>query len=133
LAPEKIFGTRAVWRDDTKVQVSDPHRTILDLLDEPSIGGGIRHVDDCLGAYLERPDADLEQVTAYAEQLGNGAVFKRLGFLLAGRGADEQWLAAFAERLTQGNAKLDPSVPCPRLVRRWRVWVPESWKARRAS
>lgn len=131
LAPEKMFGTRAVWRDDTKVQVSDLHRTIVDMLDEPSIGGGIRHVDDCLGVYLEHPDADLEQVIGYADQLGNGAVFKRLGFLLARRGIDAQWLAACTERLTAGNAKLDPSIPCPRLVRRWRVWVPESWKERR--
>jgi predicted transcriptional regulator of viral defense system len=133
LAPERIFGTRTVWRDDTKVQVSDLHRTIVDMLDEPSIGGGIRHVDDCLGVYLGRPDADLEQVIAYAEQLGNGAVFKRLGFLLARHDSDEQWLARCAERLTEGNAKLDPTVPCPRLVRRWRVWVPESWKERRAA
>jgi predicted transcriptional regulator of viral defense system len=133
LAPEKIFGTRAIWRDGTKVQVSDPHRTIVDMLDEPSIGGGIRHADDCLGVYLDRPDVDIAQVIAYADRLGNGAVFKRLGFLLGRRGSDERWLAGCAERLTEGNAKLDPAVPCPRLVRRWRVWVPESWKERRAA
>jgi predicted transcriptional regulator of viral defense system len=132
LAPERIFGTRAVWRDATKVQVSDLHRTLLDMLDEPAIGGGIRHVDDCLGAYLGRPDADLGQVLSYADRLSNGAVFKRLGFLLDRRGSEEQWLAACAARLTQGNAKLDPSISCPRLVRRWRIRVPESWKEARA-
>ena len=69
---EQIFRSvcvvtgRTVWRGGTKVQVSDPHRTIIDMLDEPSTGGGIRHVDDCLGVYLERPDADLGEVIAYA-------------------------------------------------------------------
>jgi predicted transcriptional regulator of viral defense system len=132
LAPERIFGTRTVWRNDTKVPVSDVHRTIVDMLNDPAIGGGIRHVDDCLGAYLDRPDQDLEKMFSYADRLGNGAIFKRLGFLLARRGSDERWLAACVERLTQGNAKLDPSIPSPRLVRHWRVWVPESWKARLA-
>ena len=38
--PEKIFGTRPVWYGKAKVQVSDVHRTVVDMLDEPRIGGG---------------------------------------------------------------------------------------------
>src|SRR5271166_1772686 len=38
-----LFGTRGVWRGQVKVDVSDPARTIVDMLDDPAIGGGIRH------------------------------------------------------------------------------------------
>jgi len=37
-----------------KVDVSDVHRTIVDMLDDPSSGGGIRHVAECLSAYFAR-------------------------------------------------------------------------------
>ena len=56
LKPEKIFGTKPVWRHKTKVPVSDVHRTVIDVLDDPALGGGIQHVSDCLNVYLKRPD-----------------------------------------------------------------------------
>ena len=124
----RIYGTETLWRGRTKIQISDVHRTIVDLLDDPASGGGIRHVEDCFLAYLERKDADLKRLIEYGERLGNGAVFKRLGFLGERRGAPKPFLAACSERLTPGNAKLDPSLESPRLVRRWRLWVPEIWK-----
>ncbi len=127
-ADRLIFGTRPVWRGATKVEVSDPHRTIVDMLDDPSTGGGMRHVADCLRAYLARRDADPTVLLDYARRLGNGAVFKRLGFLLDRQGQ----LPAVAEqcraRLTTGVVKLDPAVASRRLVTRWRLWVPEGWK-----
>lgn len=128
VAEGKLFGTRIVWRGRTKLLISDPHRTIVDMLDDPGSGGGIRHVADCLRIYLKRPDASSETLVDYAVRLGNGAVFKRLGFLAERAGAPNALITACAERLTMGNAKLDPAVPCPRLIRRWRLWVPGSWK-----
>ena len=125
---EKLFGTRAVWRGRIKVQVSDLHRTLIDILDDPAMGGGIRHVADCLQVYLGRPEASVETLIAYADRLGNGAVFKRLGFLAERSGAPKELVATCAARLTQGNTKLDPALPSPRLLRRWRLWVPDRWK-----
>lgn len=133
IQPKTLFGTRSLWRGQTKVQVSDVHRTIIDMLAEPSVGGGIRHVADCFAAYLKHKDANSETLIQYAEKLGNGAVFKRMGFL-ADRLPDQQPLAdACRARLTQGNAKLDPGVPSPRLVRAWRLWIPETWSLARRS
>ena len=125
--PERIFGTRSVWRGTTRIAVSDVHRTIVDMLDDPDLGAGIQHVADCLASYFDRQDRDDDRLVAYADRLGNGAVFKRLGFL-AERGPDSATLVdACRERLTQGNAKLDSALPCRRLVTRWRLLVPESW------
>ena len=58
----------------------DVHRTIVDMLDDPDLGAGIQHVADCLASYFDRQDRDDDRLVAYADRLGNGAVFKRLGF-----------------------------------------------------
>lgn len=128
VAEDKQFGTRVLWRGRTKLRVADPHRTIIDMFDDPASGGGIRHVADCLRSYLKRSDASPETLIDYAARIGNGAVFKRLGFVAERAGAPNALVAACIERLTMGNAKLDPALPCPRLLRRWRLWIPESWK-----
>jgi len=121
----RIFGTRTVWRGRSKIQVSDVHRTIVDMLDNPALGGGIRHVDDCLDAYLRRSDRNDDALIEYAEALGNGAIFKRLGFLAEQRA--DSLAADCRTRLTKGNARLDTALECTRLATRWRLWVSESW------
>jgi predicted transcriptional regulator of viral defense system len=124
----KLFGTRALWRVHTKVQISDVHRTMIDIIDDPAVGGGIRQTADCLTTYLRRPDRDDARLIDYAERLGNGAVFKRLGFLIEGEPGTEQLSAACRDRLSKGNAKLDPALECPKLISRWRLWVPAFWQ-----
>ena len=52
------------------------------MLDDPALGGGIQHINDCFNAYLNRKDRDLEKLISYGDKLANGAVFKRLGFLV---------------------------------------------------
>jgi predicted transcriptional regulator of viral defense system len=128
ISAERMFGTTPVWRGPVKVAVSDVHRTIVDMLDDPSCGGGIRHVAGCLRSYLDRKDASSETLVDYAQQLGNGAVFKRLGFLAERHGHHGQLARACIERMSKGVAKLDPALASPRLIRRWRLWVPSSWK-----
>ncbi len=124
---EVLFSLRPVWRGSVRIDITSPAKTIIDMLDDPAVGGGIRHVAECLGAYFKRADASGDELLNIAVQLGNRAVFKRLGFL-AERVPGQQDLAeACHERLSQGTAKLDPSAPCPQLVTRWRLWVPSSW------
>jgi predicted transcriptional regulator of viral defense system len=112
--------------------VSDPTRTIIDMLDDPAVGGGISHVDECLRRYLASPDAQTKKLIEYADHLGNGAVFKRLGFLVSKGTGFEALAEACHARLTAGNAKLDPALPAQRLVKKWRLWVPSRWKAEAA-
>ena len=129
----KIFGTKSIWRGRSKIPISGLHRTIVDMLDDPWLGGGIQHSADCLNAYLKRPDRDDSKLIEYAERVKNGAVFKRLGFLAARYSSASQLAEACQSRLTKGNSKLDPSLNCPRLISKWRLWVPETWEAGAAA
>lgn len=123
-----MFGLKSVWRGRVKISVSDPTRTLVDLIDDPSLGGGIRPTVDILSNYLRSGDKNLELLIEYAERFGNGAVFKRLGFLLE-RSAPEEvnTIDKCLTNLTAGNAKLDPELSADRLVTRWRLWIPEGW------
>jgi predicted transcriptional regulator of viral defense system len=122
-----LFGTRTIWRGQERVQISDVHRTMIDMLADPSTGGGIRHVADCFDAYLKHKDFNPGTLLSYAEKLGNGAVFKRMGFLASAQRGQEGLVLACRDRMTQGNAKLDPAIETPRLVKAWRLWIPETW------
>jgi predicted transcriptional regulator of viral defense system len=123
----KIFGTKNVWRHQTRVPVSDLHRTIIDMVDDPAIGGGIQHVADCLAAYLRRDDRDDGKLVDYAVRLGNGAVFKRLGFLTECFPSGAKLARLCEQHLSGGHAKLDPAQDGPRVVTKWRLRVPERW------
>ncbi|MEX2496144.1 MAG: type IV toxin-antitoxin system AbiEi family antitoxin domain-containing protein [Woeseia sp.] len=128
----RVFGTKSIWRGQSRVAVSDVHRTVIDMLDDPATGGGIQHVADCFAQYVKRKDCNPRTLIDYASSLGNGAVFKRLGFL-----AEVHRISGLVEparaRMTTGNAKLDPALDADRLITRWRLWVPSNWAERAAE
>ena len=132
LAKNRFFGIKPVWRGTTRVNLSDPARTLIDMLALPQTGGGIDHVADCLSEYRKLRNADQDLLVAYAEKFGNGAIFKRLGFLADAQLHDEKLAAACRTRLTKGYTKLDPALDCSQLVTAWNLWVPTRWKERLA-
>lgn len=123
----RFFGTTMIQRGGTRVAVSDLHRTVIDVLDDPAIGGGIGRVADCVAAYLAHSERNDESLLAYGDRLGNGAVFKRLGFLTERLSTDDPLVPACQNRLTEGHTRLTPALVCPRLVTRWRLRIPDGW------
>jgi predicted transcriptional regulator of viral defense system len=100
-----FFGLRKVWRGRMQIRVTDPSRTILDLMADPALGGGLRSSTDMLRNYLASKELrNVPQLLQYADTLAVGAV------------------------LTQGNAKLDPALPEEKLVTAWRLWLPKGWE-----
>ena len=122
---QKFFGTETTWSGRTKVLVSDVHRTMIDILDYPSIGGGFLHVGECFSNYLIHPQRNDDKLISYAVEFSNGAIFKRLGFLTEKLDGTETIVDACRAYMTKGNAKIDPLLNCPRLISKWRLWVPE--------
>ena len=47
-----LIGLKTVWRGGTRVRVSDPARTLIDMMADPTLGGGIRHVAEMLASLL---------------------------------------------------------------------------------
>jgi predicted transcriptional regulator of viral defense system len=128
-SPAMLFGTVGVWRNSTRVNVSDPSRTIVDVLDDPRIGGGLRHGADALHEYLLSEHRDDALLISYGDRIGNRTIFKRLGYLLENReapaGVDaESLVSACLDRRSAGLTTLDPSSTSRgRIVRRWALRV----------
>lgn len=102
------WGLKTEWREDARLRFADPARTVVDILDTPSLGGGIRHGAEVLMAYLDEHDP--AQLVEYGDRLGNRAVFKRLGYLVETLGLDLPGLTADCqERISPGISPLDPS------------------------
>lgn len=104
------WGLRAEWRNERRVQVADPARTVAEMLGTPTLGGGIRHVFEILDTYLF--DSDAVSLIEPLDRLGNGAAFKRLGYLLECLGIDDPMTSkSISARITAGVSSLDPSQP----------------------
>lgn len=107
-----MFGTQKIWSSNIPVLIADIHKTIIDILNDPQIGGGGRHTIDIVKSYLQNKNADPEILWQYAEKLNRGAVFKRLGFI-----ADKliqpspEWLGKIQTKIKSGIIKFDPSGP----------------------
>lgn len=121
--PAALFGTRPVWRGRERVDVSDPSRTVVDILDDPAIGGGIRHVADVVAEYFRSEHRNDDRLLAYIERLGNRTVFKRLGYLLEALEIDApDLLKVCLERKSAGISALDPSIDAKgKITKRWNL------------
>ena len=129
VSPYHLFGTKPIWRGRIRVQVSDPSKTLVDMFDIPEVGGGIRPVADVYGQYLKSPHKNMDLLLTYAEQQGNGTIYKRMGFLTETLAPKEKkFLTECRKRLPTGYSKLDPSLKCEKIVTRWKLRVPISWK-----
>ena len=125
LDPSKHCGLVPVWRGSQRIDVTDPSRTVIDLLANPNWGGGMRQVTEMIAEYFEGDHRDDSLLVVYGDQLGIGAVFKRLGFLIEELNIDAPELVARClERRTAGVNDLDPSIDAEgRAVSRWGIRV----------
>ena len=131
ISSKRLFGTRVVWRGRAQVQVSDSARTILDVLDDPGLGGGVRHVGDIVLEWFTGDLRDDGQLLEYVERLGNRSVYKRLGFLIEILALPAPNMLEVCERrMSSGTVRLDPSGPSKgRRVPRWNLIVNASMSA----
>jgi predicted transcriptional regulator of viral defense system len=111
--PERaLFGTRRVWREGIPVSVSDRERTLVDCLDDPSLGGGLGHTVEALTIYAEGDDVAWERLIEYGDRLGNRTVFKRLGvFAETLQLGSSELIDACLARVSAGTGRLDPGRP----------------------
>jgi len=122
---EKLFGTTKLWFGTRRVEVADPHRLIVDILDSPEFGGGGRHSIDVVAAYWKSTHHDPNKLMEYALRYARGTVFKRLGYTAELFGAPtDAWLNECQRHLSAGISRLDPAGPnSGRIITRWRLRI----------
>ena len=154
---QKMFGTERIWREHKKIFISDIHKTLIDMLDDPLVGGGIQHVSYCFDTFIELRqrkhrllqirdetknrkllgdddlresslNKDFKKLIDYSKKMGNGNIFKRLGFLAEQNPQSMELAIECKKYLTKGYAKLDPSIKCDKLITKWRLWIPSFWE-----
>lgn len=104
------WGMNTEWRGQMRLRIADPARTVIDVIDTPRLGGGIRHSAEILAAYLE--DNETGTLIDYGDRLGNRAVFKRLGYIVEALGQERSGLLdACRRRVSAGVSLLDPDGP----------------------
>jgi len=109
----RFFGLETIWQEQNKISVSDPSRTIIDILDTPSLGGGIRHCLEILSDYFSSKYLDEERLLEYIEKFNNKTIVKRLGFLIEGEkiNASKNFIEKCLNIQSRGFAYLDPTLP----------------------
>jgi predicted transcriptional regulator of viral defense system len=131
VSSHKFFGTKPIWIGRTKIELSDPTKTILDCLDDPKIAGGVRNLIQLLESYFRSHHKDLQLLKRYAEKILNGAIYKRLGYLLETTMPLEEEIIDFCRKqMKTGYSQLDPSLPGKKLITCWRLLVPENFMTR---
>jgi predicted transcriptional regulator of viral defense system len=117
------FGLVSEWHGESRLRFADPARTVIDVLDDPMLAGGVRHLAEMLGAFLD--DHDPALLVEYGDRLGNRAVFKRLGYLVEALDLHAPAvLSASRERISAGISALDPDGPDGgRRITRWGLRV----------
>lgn len=126
LKKEQFFGTKTVWFGSKAVEIADPSRTLIDILDLPRFGGGGRHTVDIVSQYwhadIHNPDLLLE----YALRYKRGAVLKRLGFLAEKFNApvSKEWLQSCQNKISKGISYLDPDGPkSGNIISKWNLRI----------
>ncbi len=125
LTKDTNTGVTHIWEGSSRIRIADQHRLMVDILTSPELGGGGRQTLDIVRAYWRCEHANAEALLSYAERLGSGAVFKRIGFTAERFGTvPDEWIEECRARITSGISLLDPSgASRGRIVSRWNLKV----------
>jgi predicted transcriptional regulator of viral defense system len=109
LSKKKFFGYNEINIRGHVINVSNREKTLADALDHPEYCGGI---DEVAKALSVADKISWKEVIKHASKMGNGAVFKRLGFLLERMNVPvpKETIEAIKKRITKGYAPLYPGI-----------------------
>lgn len=109
--PGQLFGLMRHWvSKQDAVCISDPERTVIDGLREPTYCGGVSEV--AKGMWMKRGEIRVNKLLDYALRIRSGAVIRRLGYLLEFYGlASGSALERLRRSLSATYVLLDPTLP----------------------
>jgi predicted transcriptional regulator of viral defense system len=105
-----FWGFQKIWVNSWyQINITDPERTVLDLIVRPDIFGGITASSEILEGAISQ--IKLDRLVNYALQYDVGAVIKRLGWLLERMEVNASLLIPLKNYLVTGMILLDPNQP----------------------
>jgi len=120
-----FFGLKTVWRNNFKMQISDPTKTIIDALNDPIFSGGMRLIVDFFKEYLKSEYKSLGLLIEYAEKMKNCTIFKRLGFLVDSLQPNEvDFISECKNRISKGRSQFDPTIKGIIFNSKWALLIP---------
>jgi len=120
-----FFGLNNVWRGPVKILVSDPAKTIVDILNDPYIGGGIRNISSIIKSYFGSEDRNDTKLLEYLSKHRNRTIYKRLGYLIETLNVQAgEILKKCQDGISKGYSALDPDLPAKgKLSRKWNLRI----------
>jgi len=103
LKQEKMFGIRNEWIEETKINIVNREKSIIDCLDRPDLSGGMHGV----ATAIKEHELNIVALSEYAIVIGNTAVIRRLGYLCDTFGIKIN----LPQPPTRNYLYLDPSLP----------------------
>ncbi len=129
ISEHKLFGLKPIWLGSKKIRISDPSKTMIDLLDDPKVVGGMTIIIDFFSEYKESDYYNIELLLQYAHQMQNKTIFKRLGLIYEIIfDVDENILSKFSNNISKGFSDFDPTVKSIYSVSKWKLKTSEFWK-----
>lgn len=106
--PDRFWGFQRVWVNAWyQVDITDPERTVLDLIIRPDIFGGIRAASEIFEGAFSQIQAD--RLVLYASRYKVGAVTERLAWLLKRMGTDKDIWTPLRRPSNPGGSRVDPN------------------------
>ncbi len=122
---KSIRHTKSVWLENIKIQVSDPAQTLVDILDDPASGGGIRNIAEIVKNYFESEYRNNTELLKYISETNNRTIFKRLGYILEVLDVDmPDVISECRKNISAGYSVFDPAIKNKGTFnRRWNLRV----------
>lgn len=124
-----MFGIVDVKRNNSSIPISDPTRTVVDFLEHMEEFGGIASTEEVLKNYIKSPHKNIPLLLEYTFKKGNRTILKRAGFLLnLFEALSQKEEALLLNNLSTGYSQLCSNQPGSKIVTKWRIKAPISWK-----
>jgi len=126
---KRAFGLINTEQDGKQVLMSNPTRTIIDLLDKPKLVESIYLVEKAVVNYTNSQYKDFELMFQYAHSFPSGAFYKRLGFLLERNFPNKTKLINHClKNISRGYSYLDTRNMSDKIISKWNLWISQEMK-----
>ncbi|MDP8289108.1 MAG: hypothetical protein RAP03_20750, partial [Candidatus Electryonea clarkiae] len=104
----RLFGIKQVWINNNQILIADIHKTVVDILDAPEIGGGGQHSLKVAKNYWTSSNVDTELILSYADIIKRGTLYKRIGYSAEKYGnVTDDWLDLIKSKISRGISNFD--------------------------